>query len=78
MYYMDKMMLIKLYNEWIANIRKETGIIIKRDFESFLTFLDERGLLKKQPECRFSQTTSDIINAAEAKMEAEKKGKKNE
>lgn len=47
MNYMDKMMLIKLYNEWITNTRKETGVIVKRDFETFIDFLCERGLLKE-------------------------------
>lgn len=39
-------MLIKLYNEWITNIRKEAGIPIKRDFQTFIDFLCERGLLR--------------------------------
>lgn len=75
---MDKMMLIKLYNEWITKIRKETGIMVKRDFESFLTFLDERGLLRKQ-------VTVEELNEAMAKgsliidvVKSDEKGKKNE
>ena len=41
MNYMDKMMLIKQYNEWVVNIG------IKRDLETFIDFLCERGLLKE-------------------------------
>lgn len=47
MNYMDKMMLIKLYNEWVLNIRTETGVRIKRDLETFIDFMCERGLLKE-------------------------------
>ena len=47
MNYMDKMMLIKQYNEWIVNIRTETGIRSRRDLETFIDFLCERGLLKE-------------------------------
>ena len=82
MNYMDKMMLIKQYNEWVLNIRTETGIRSRRDFETFIDFLCERGLLHKQLTAEelnaTAQKTADIINAAEAKMEAERKGKRNE
>lgn len=47
MNYMDKIMLIKQYNEWVTNIRAESGVRIRRDLETFIDFLCERGLLKE-------------------------------